>query len=162
MLFVFSFSLRSLANYIICERCWRFLGNYCINAYRVRVCYHHFHIIIANNVNSVGRENFKEFSVICYYLFHCCLVFDYGYKVTTFFSYLQIFFDFFILFFHCLQSYIYIQVFPCCLRSSLFLWSCVPLVCWSWSCVLFSSIIHAYTRTYTRAYTRTRTGIFRR
>ena len=32
--------------------------------------------------------------------------------------------------------------------------SCVPVVCRSLSCVLFSSIIHAYIRAYTRAHTR--------
>ena len=91
-----SFSLSVLADYIICERCRRFLGNYCINAYRVRVCYHHFHIIITNDVYAVGCENFEKFGVVCYYLLHCCLVFNYGYKDTAVFLYFQIFFNFFI------------------------------------------------------------------
>ena len=137
-----------LADNIICERCGRFLGNYCVNAHCIRVGYHHLHIIVANNVNSVGRENFKKFSVVCYYLLHCCLVFDYGYKVTTFFLNSKFFFNFFYTFFQSMRKYIYICRWPVFLPFPVVSWSCVR---WSPEDYLHT-IIRAYIRAHTYAH----------
>ena len=97
------------------------------------------------------------------------LFFDYGYKDTAAFSYFQIFFNFFILFFIvCNHTYIY-RFFRLLVFLSFPVVVCsggpVLVLCWSWSCVLMTiypqSDARAYIRAYIRAYTRARTGIFR-
>ena len=65
---------------------------------------------------------------------HIALLFDYGYKDTTAFSYFQIFLNFFYTFFHCPQRYLYIQAFSVFLVVALF-----PVVVFRW-CV-FSSLV---------------------
>ena len=75
------------------------------------------------------------------------------------FSYLQIFFNFFYIFFHCLKSDIYMRVCPCCWCSSLFRWSCSVGACSPLLCC--PAIIRTRIHAHTRAYARTRTGIFR-
>lgn len=80
------------------------------------------------------------------------LVFDYGYKVTTFFHIYKLF----LTFFHFLRVDLPTIANFVCLSPPFsgcrVCWSCAGRVCWS--CVLFSSIIH--THTYARTYTRAR------
>ena len=82
-----------------------------------------------------------------YYLIHCCLVFDYGYKDTAAFSPFQIFLNFFYTFFHCLQLYLYMQAFQLAGGP---LFSGGPVFRWLFACN------HMYAHIYAHIYARAR------
>ena len=113
--------------------------------------------------------------VRCCLLLSVSLLFGFWLRLQSYnlFSCLQIFFNFFCTFFSLsVIRHIYSD-FPALPESSLFRWSCVPLVCWSLSCVLcsgrvlvvcrsLSCVLFPQSYAHTRVHIHTRTGIFRR
>ena len=80
-------------------------------------------------------------------------------KIRRLFHISKFFLTFFILFFiACNYTYI-CRLFrfagvPLFSGGRVFRWSCVPVVCRSWSCVLMIICPHSYARAYTRTHTR--------